>query len=216
MFANSQVVADRLKKFNDVDAEVLYPPLLDPGKYHCEDYGDYLLYVSRLTDHKRQWLAIEALRHTRTPVKLLIVGRPDPGAESYAEGLCSLAGRYRLGDRVVIASRWVTEEEKVALFSHCLAAIYIPVDEDSYGYATLEAHSSGKAVITANDSGGTLELIKDGVNGFITPAEPEAIARAMDQLYLDRGSAKCMGEAGRKRIGELGITWDRVIERLLA
>jgi len=216
VFANSQVVTDRLKRFNGIDAEVLYPPLLDPESFHCAGFGDYLLYISRLTHHKRQLLAIEALLHTCTPVRLMIIGRPDPGAEAYADELSALVAKHRMDDRVVVAPHWISEKEKIALFADCLAAIYIPLDEDSYGYPTLEAYQSGKAVITAADSGGTGELIVDGINGLVTPAEPKAIARAMDQLYLDRDLARRMGEAGRNRIGELGITWDRVIERLLA
>lgn len=78
VFCNSIVVKDRLLRFNNVSANVLYPPLLDPGRFRCGSYGDYLLYLARLTHHKRQWLAIEALRYTRTPVKLIIAGCPTP------------------------------------------------------------------------------------------------------------------------------------------
>jgi glycosyltransferase involved in cell wall biosynthesis len=215
IFANSSVVAGRLKRYNGVESEVLYPPLLAPEDYRCSGFGDYVLYVSRLTHHKRQWLAIEALRHTRTPVKLVIAGMPDAGEEAYAEGLRALAEKYRLSDRIVMAPRWISEQEKIALFAECLAAIYIPLDEDSYGFPTLEAHHSGKLVISTTDAGATRELIVDGLNGFLTSPDPEDLAGVMDRLYLDRGLARRMGEAGRRRVEELGITWDKVIERLL-
>ena len=38
----------------------------------------------------------------------------------------------------------------------------------------------------------------------------------MDRLYLDRELARRMGERGAQRLGELGISWDRVVEKLLA
>ena len=94
IFANSQVVADRLKRFNHVSAEVLYPPLGNAERYRSTAFDDYILYVSRLTHHKRQWLAIEALRHSRTPVKLVIAGLPDPGAAPYLAQLQSLVEKY--------------------------------------------------------------------------------------------------------------------------
>jgi glycosyltransferase involved in cell wall biosynthesis len=216
VFCNSIVVRDRLLKFNAISGDVLYPPLLDPGRFRSGAYGEYLLYFSRLTHHKRQWLAIEALRHTRTPVKLVIAGRPDPGVEPYLFDLRRLIEKYGLEDRVSVLSRWVTEDEKVELFANCAAVVYFPFDEDSYGYPSLEAHAARKAVLTTIDAGGTNELIVHGRNGFVTPADPEAIANHMDMLYDDRPAAQRMGEAGEERIQELGISWDNVVTQLLA
>jgi glycosyltransferase involved in cell wall biosynthesis len=216
IYCNSQVVAGRLARFNRVQAEVLYPPLFQPERFRTGQTGDYLLCVSRLTHHKRQWLALEALRHTQTPVRLVMVGRSDPGEETYAMELSSLIQRYRLSDRVVLIDRWIPEEEKIRLLAECLAAVYLPLDEDSYGYASLEAHHAGKAVLTTADAGGTRELVLDGLNGMVAAPDPEAIATAMDRLYADRSMAQRMGEAGRQRIAELGISWDRVIEKLLS
>ncbi len=92
----------------------------------------------------------------------------------------------------------------------------LALDEDSYGYASLEACHSRKCVITATDSGGVLELIEDGVNGFVCPPEPTALAERLDALYSDRSLAKRLGERASARPTELGIDWDIVIGRLLA
>jgi glycosyltransferase involved in cell wall biosynthesis len=216
VFCNSRVVADRLEKFNRVKAEVLYPPLFRPDRYRTDCFGDFILYVSRLTHHKRQWLALEGLRHTKTPVRLMIVGEPDPDSADYAKELVDLAHSAEFRDRVSIVTRWISEEEKISLLASCLAVAYLPFDEDSYGYPSLEAHHSGKAVVTTSDAGGTQELIVDGRNGFVVPPDPEAIGRVMDALYLDRELARRMGEAGRERIAELGISRQTVIEKLLA
>jgi glycosyltransferase involved in cell wall biosynthesis len=216
LFSNSAVVRDRLSKFNGVDAEILYPPLLSPDQFHNAGYGDYLLYFARITHHKRQWLAIEALAATQTPVKLVIAGCPDPGEEPYAADLVRLAEKHSLKGRVTILSRWIPEAEKIELYAGSLGAIYFPFDEDSYGYASLEAHAARKPVLTTTDAGGTNELIVNGRNGFVTPADPELIARAMDDLYRDREKARVMGEAGAQRVEELGINWENVMTRLLA
>lgn len=216
VFANSEVVADRLRQFNGVAAEVLYPPLPRAEAYHCAGHGDYILYLNRLVHHKRQWLAIEAMRHVETGVRLVIAGKPDPDALPYLAELHALVDRHNLHDRVTILADWMPEDRKVEMFAECLAGAYFPLDEDSYGYPSLEAHCSGKAVITTADSGGTLELINDGENGFVTAPDPHAIARAMDALYRDRALARAMGEAGRARMDALGISWEHVTRRLLA
>ena len=215
LYSNSIVVRDRLKRFNGLDAEVLYPPLSDPQRFHSGPGGDYLLYFARLTHHKRQWLAIESLRYTHSPVRLVIAGCPDPGEEPYVDDMRRASEKYGLAKRVTLISQWVHESEKVNLFARCLGVIYFPFDEDSYGYPSLEAHAASKPVLTTTDSGGTGELIVNGRNGFVTPADPELIARAMDALYQDQDMARRMGEAGSERVAELGIQWDRVMARLL-
>jgi glycosyltransferase involved in cell wall biosynthesis len=214
IYTNSAVVSKRLKDFNDVDSEVLYPPVLKPQRFHARSYGDYILYVSRIVHHKRQSLAVEAMRYTRTPVKLVVAGKADdPGLESQ---LRQTVQQHGLQDKVTLDFRWISEEQKVEYLADCLAAIYIPFDEDSYGYPSLEAHHARKAVISATDSGGTSELIRDGNNGFLADPDPRAIAECMDRLYLDPKLARDMGENGLERIRELGITWERVMEKLLA
>jgi glycosyltransferase involved in cell wall biosynthesis len=216
IFSNSAVVRDRLQRYNSLAAEVLYPPLPEPAIFRPGTYGDYLLLFCRIAHHKRQWLAIEALRHTRTPVKLVIAGPVDPDSVPYLDQLRVLVSRHGLADRVVIHARWVPDAEKAELFAGALAVIYFPFDEDSYGYPSLEAHTARKAVLTTADSGGTLELIENGRNGFVTPPDPEQIGEAMDRLYADRELARRMGGEGVERMRELGVDWDHVIERLLA
>jgi hypothetical protein len=43
IFTNSQAVSDRLRRFNKTESEVLYPPVLTPGLFRCDEYGDYML-----------------------------------------------------------------------------------------------------------------------------------------------------------------------------
>ena len=117
---------------------------------------------------------------------------------------------------MAVENRWVSEEEKRDILAACLAVAYLPLDEDSYGYASLEACHSRKCVITATDSGGVLELIEDGVTGFVCPPDPTALAERLDALYSDRSLAERLGDNAAGRPDELGIRWDGVIEKLLA
>jgi len=77
IYTNSKIVSARLKKFNNIDSEVLYPPLMDAEKHSCKMYGDYIFYPSRITSHKRQHLVMEAMKYVKSNVKLILAGSPD-------------------------------------------------------------------------------------------------------------------------------------------
>jgi glycosyltransferase involved in cell wall biosynthesis len=78
---------------------------------------------------------------------------------------------------------------------------------------TLEAFLCAKPVITATDSGGTLEFVVNDRTGFVCAPEPAAIGTAIAGLAADRARAAQLGEAGLARARQ--ITWDGVVERLL-
>jgi len=214
IYANSAVVARRLRDYNGIDAEVLYPPVFQPERFHCGEYGDYVLYVSRLNRHKRQDLAIQSMKYTRTPAKMVIMGKADTPDDE--RRLRAEIKRNGVQHKVTLNPGWAPEKEKIERYAGCLAAIYVPYEEDSYGFVSLEAHHSGKSVISTTDSGGTKELIVDGENGFLADPAPQAIAECIDRLYSDRLLAEKMGRAGLDRIRQLGVSWDRVVDRLLA
>jgi len=212
VFTNSQVVADRLKRFNGVAATPLYPPIYKPERFRNEGYGDEIVVVCRVEPHKRQALLIEAMKHVRTPVRLRLCGaasHPDYGAEIRRQVAASGAA-----GRIAFEDAWISEEEKVERLAPALAVAYLPHDEDSYGYPSLEGAHAGKGVLTTTDSGGVLELVENGRNGFVTAPDPAAVAAAMDRLYLDRELAARMGAENQARLRELKIDWNHVVEAL--
>lgn len=213
IFTNSKVVSDRLMKYNGIHSEILYPPLMDASLYTIGDeYGDYIFYPSRVNHSKRQHMAVEAMRYTKTKVKLVLAGKGDTKEdEQYVFRKIEECG---VGDKVTYLNRFISEEEKVNLFEKALAGIYIPYDEDSYGYVTLEGFHAGKAMITCTDAGGTDVVVKDGRTGYMTDPTPQALAKAMDKMYSDRKKTIEMGRNGLSLLEELGITWDNVIRRL--
>lgn len=213
IFTNSHVVSERLYKFNGIESEVLYPPLMDASLYKItNEYGDYIFYPSRVNYSKRQHMAVEAMRYTKSGVKLIIAGKGD--APSDEELIFELIEKYQLQDKVTYLNRFITEQEKVDLFQSALGGIYIPYDEDSYGYVTLEGFQAGKAMISCTDAGGTDVVVKDGITGYMTEPTPQALAEAMDKLYMNKKNAIAMGMNGLPLLEELGITWDHVIRRL--
>jgi glycosyltransferase involved in cell wall biosynthesis len=212
LFTNSQVVAGRLMTYNGIAADgVLYPPLPRDHALRPGPFGDYVLYVSRLSPIKRQTLAIRALRHCSPEVRLVLAGAPDVPA--YLDTLHALARECGVEARVRFTG-WVSEAQKADLLAGCCAALYLPQDEDSYGYSTLEALHAGKPVITLTDSGGPLELLEDGENGLVAEPTPEALAQAMDRLWADRARAARLGKAAAQTPRRRGITWQHVVDSL--
>jgi glycosyltransferase involved in cell wall biosynthesis len=175
---------------------------------------DYVFYPCRITGHKRQHLAVEAATHLASDARVVIAGAAD--SPEQLRPLKETIERHGLQDRVQVIARWISEEEKAELIAGSIGVLYIPFLEDSYGYVTLEAFQAHKPVITCSDSGGTLEIIEDGENGFIVAPEPAALAVAIDRLRSDPAAAATMGERGRETLRVKDINWDRVVTSLLA
>jgi glycosyltransferase involved in cell wall biosynthesis len=214
VFTNSERVSERLREFNGLDSEVLYPPLGESQVLRTGPFSDTLVYVSRITPQKRQLLAVEALARTLTPVRLVIAGADGGSGES--DRIRSAVVRLGLSDRVDFFDEVISEDHKNDLLAHALGVVYIPEDEDSYGFVGLEAAAAQKAVVTTTDSGGVHELVSDQVNGLVTKPDPEALAAAFDALWSDRERAQALGAAHSERLAQLNISWEYVVQRLLA
>jgi len=209
VFANSRAVAGRLKHYNNIDSEPLYhpPPLAE--KLRTGEPGNYVFYPSRLEPQKRQELLIEAMRHVRAPVKVVMAG-----GSGDARRYESLVKQHRVRDRVTLCG-FVSDAELVNLYAGALAVAYLPFDED-YGYVTLEGMLSGKPVVVTNDSGGAAELIEHERDGLLVEPEPKAIAASLDRLYEDRDAARRMGERGREKLLAMKLSWHNVVEKIIS
>lgn len=208
IYANSKNVARRLKHYNQVEAAPLYHPPFDSERFYRSEPLPYIFYPSRLEQLKRQPLLIEAMRHVKSDLKLILSGVGGLDADCR-----SLVTDYGLQDRVILLGH-IPDAEKFAYYANALAVAYPPYDED-YGYVTLEAMLSSKPVVTCTDSGGPLEFVIDGETGFVVEPRPEAIAAKLDWLMAHKVQAARMGEHGRALYAEKRISWDHVISTLL-
>ena len=211
LFTSSENVLRRLERSVALSGEVLHhrsaltETLLDraPGSL-----GDYVLFPSRLERLKRQDLAIEAMRHVQSDLRLVLVGR---GAD--ADRLRAMIGDLRLSSRVDLLEN-VSDEALARLYLGALAVYYGPFDED-YGYVTLEGMAAGRLVIVPSDSGGPLELVRDEENGVVVEPRPDAIAEAFDRAFEDRALVADLGGTAREFIRAKIPTWPAVVRRLL-
>jgi glycosyltransferase involved in cell wall biosynthesis len=206
VIAESRTIQRRLAEDFGIPSEVVYPP--PPQRsYRCDGYGDYIFTVSRLVRNKRIDLLIRALADASARhVKAIIAG--DGDQRSRLEDLARALG---VAERVAFLGR-VDEQTILDHFARCRAVCFTPLSED-YGFVTVEAFASRKAVITCRDSGGPAEFVKDDVTGVVCETTPASIAIALARLSDDRALAERLGANAAAAVAAL--RWDDVVRRLL-
>lgn len=206
LYTIARNTAARLAKFNGLRADVLYPPPRLASRLHAGPSGNYVLAVGRLEALKRPDLLVRSVPFFDGGVRLVVAGDGPlrPALEEAAEQL-GVNGRVQFAGRV-------DDDTLVDLYAGALGVVYAPYDED-YGYVTLEGFLASKPVVTATDSGGTLEFVENGLNGLVCDPTPEAIGAAVNSLINDRQRAARLGQTGFERART--ITWTGVIEKLV-
>jgi phosphatidylinositol alpha 1,6-mannosyltransferase len=155
-------------------------------------------YVGRLATEKRVELlaGITALRG----VRLVIVGA----------GPADAMLRQHLPRAIFLGERRGDE----------LAAIYASLDVfvhsgpyETFGQTLQEAAASGLPVV-APAAGGPLDLVEDGVTGYLVPpGDPDAFTAAVARLAADPAAREAFGAAGRRKV--LSRTWPALTEELV-
>lgn len=214
VYVYSPTTAERLRRFNGISATLLHSPLPLTTSYRVGPIGDALVALGRVCGSKRQLLAVEALAHTTHPVRLVVAGVSDP--PEYGDMVRDTVRRLGLAERVTFHDRFIEEEEKVALLEHALGSVYIPIDEDNFGYVTAESFMAQRPVVTATDSGGVRWIVRDDATGLVCPPRPDALGAAFDRLYEDRAHAAQLGRHGRDELATLRLDWDHAVDTLLA
>jgi glycosyltransferase involved in cell wall biosynthesis len=204
LIAQSRTIQARLQRFGGIPSEVLYPP--PPERpYRSDGYGDYVFAVSRLHPLKRMGLLVEAAALMKDET----LGIKIAGEGEEAAALAARIDQLGLRGRVELLGP-ISDTELVGHYARCRAVYFAPWNED-YGFVTLESFRSGKAVVTAVDSGGPAELVRHEQNGLVAQPTPQAIAEQLDRL-ADRDLAERLGRAAEVAARE--HTWDRAVKVL--
>jgi alpha-maltose-1-phosphate synthase len=115
----------------------------------------------------------------------------------------------------------VTKEEAIQLYSHC-RVFCCPSVYEPFGIINLEAMAC-RAPVVASAVGGILEVVVDGVTGYLVPFEADGVtgfpvdgdkfsrdlARKIAGLMADPAMCARMGAAGRKRVEET-FAWEAI------
>ena len=105
--------------------------------------------------------------------------------------------RKKNEDKVIISGRQQRIESIVNSFSiGVLATVYA----EGISNSIMEYMALGRPVVATN-SGGTKEIVLDGITGFLVPpGDSKRMAERIEQLLEDSKLSVKMGEEGRKRI----------------
>jgi len=208
VFAISRTVADRLRRFNGLDAEVLYPPVPNDELFHEGTGQDFVICPTTFHTLKRVDLLVKAIPYLNENVRVIFAP-----VKIVNNGIQELARQLGVTRRVQFLE--VTSRKRLAdLYADSLCVYYGPYQED-YGFVTIEAFLSGKPVITTKDAGGPTEFVEDGRAGFVVDPEPRQIAEKIEELWSHKDQARTMGARGRQLIDRYGINWNATLERLL-
>ena len=165
-------------------------------------HGETLVgYVGRVAPEK-QLERLAALRGI-PGMRIVIVG-DGPAAPSVRHALRGMPVSW-LG--VLRGTELATAYAALDVFVHT-------GDEETFGQTVQEAHAAGLPVV-APRSGGPIDLVADGTDGYlVTPGDSTALRRTVELLARDPALRRRMGEAGRRAV--LGRSWERVCDELFA
>lgn len=148
--------------------------------------------VANLRPRKGLKYLVEAARYlpAEAPVKLLLVGK----------GTDSDAVREATGDHADRFALAGFRRDATALIAACDASVLAATKREGLPKTVVESMAYGVTPI-ATATGGSPELIEDGVSGLvIEPANARAIADAIVRLWSDEAQNRDMGRRARDRL----------------
>jgi len=188
----------------------------------------FILFVGRITRQKGIIHLVNAIRHVRRGVQVVLcAGAPDT-PEIAAEMSAAVDRARAEGSHPIIWIREMLPKDKIIrLYTH--AAVFVcPSVYEPFGIINLEAMSCETPVV-ASAVGGIPEVVEDGVTGLLVapevssptevePTDPEKFSRdladAINRLLADPALRSAMGRAARLRV-EQQFSWTSIARQTL-
>lgn len=152
-----------------------------------------VVFPSRMLFDKGLGTLVEAARilKNRQPARIALVGDTDPGNPTTAD-----AALIRGWEQEGLVEWWGFQQDMRAVYQNC-NLVTLPSLGEGLPTVLIEAAACGRAIV-ATDVPGCRDVVVDGVNGLLVPAQqPEALAEAIATLLRDPGLRAQMGGAGR-------------------
>lgn len=195
------VTADRLSIVsNGVDPYFLEAPQEVDRRRLVKRFGlpagiPLLLFVGNHTFNKGLDVLLRALHAMRENAVAVIAG---PIRSQKDNEHLILSSGHSLEDTRFLFTDYLTKDELRALY-HSVDAFVFPSRADTLPLVILEAMASGLPVVASNVGGIPFEITStEGV--LVPPADPAALAEALDAMCRDRDTRLRMGAAGRDRV----------------
>jgi starch synthase len=230
--------ADVLRSYPEVDAEKVH--VIYNGidlkeyqktaatdalvKYGVDVSAPYVLFVGRITRQKGVVHLVDAVKYLPKGMQVVLcAGAPDT-PEIAAEMRAGVEAARAAGGNIVWIEKMVTKAEAIELYSNC-RVFCCPSVYEPFGIINLEAMACGAPVV-ASATGGILEVVVDGVTGYLVPFKPDHVtgfpvnpdkfsrdlAGCLAELMANPVLCKRMGEAGRRRVEET-FAWEAIAKQ---
>lgn len=183
---NSHNVRKRVKKYFNLDAQVVYPPC-ETDKFKWIGQENYYLSMARLDPLKRIDILIKAF--AKMPDKKLVISSCGPQEK--------ILKQLARGVKNISFTGAVDDQQLSELVGNAIATLYIPKDED-FGMSAVESMSAGKPVVGVAE-GGLLESVIGGETGSLIQGDPttDSVINAVCDMNARR--ARVMRGACEKR-----------------
>jgi len=177
--------------YHGIDLEEYHPDRFSNEKFRGGFEGVIIGNAGRLTPQKAQIDLIHAavlLKKKNLNFKILIAGSGE-----LMEDLLAAIKQYRVEDRVNLAG-FVRD---MPGFLAGIDVFVLSSHWEGFGYVLVESMALAKPVVAYKISSNP-EIIEDGVNGFLCSMGARELAGKIENLILDAGLRKSMGEKGRQ------------------
>ena len=174
--ANSNYIAQRIKKIYNREATVIYPPVDIQNFPLEENKEDYYVAASRLVSYKKIALIVEAFNKMPNK-KLKVIGEGPEMSKivEIAKSNVEILGRKKQDDMVKILQK--------------ARALVFAADED-FGILPVEAQSCGTPVIALNRGGLKETVINNETGVFFQKQETTDIMEAVNKFETLKFDAK--------------------------
>ena len=171
-------------------------------------------HFSRLAPWKGQHILIEAIAKCPPEVTVILVGDALFGEQDYVKQLHQQIDRLQLQNRVKFLG---FRDDIPLLMAACDLVAHTSTAPEPFGRVIVEAMLSGTPVVAAA-SGGAVELVTDGINGFLaTPGNPQELTEVINTCLSDKQKTAAIASTARntasQRFNVANI--DRQIAQLL-
>ena len=167
----SQEVKKRIKKFYNLESDVIYPPVTLTSEPATQNTCDYYLIVSRLASEKRVDIAVEAFNKLKLPLKIIGTGGETQSLKELANDNIEFLG-------------YLTDSEVASYYKNCRAVV-IPGVED-FNIVAVEAQGYGKPVIALR-AGGVTETVIDNKTGYFFDSQSaESLINLIKLIKLNK------------------------------
>jgi glycosyltransferase involved in cell wall biosynthesis len=167
-------------------------------------------FLGRLVPEKGVHVLLAALRSVRAPCAVDLWGPIGPEYEARLRRL--IAG----GPHPVRFRGLYDHGELDAVLAPVHVVVVPSLWEEAFGLVVQEALARRRVVI-ASRTGGLVEQIRDGENGYlVAPGDAAGLAAALDAVATARPGTSLHGDAGVRSIAEEAEEWGRLYARLAA